>query len=213
MSLEVCALEAKSGNPNALDRLWSAVRPSVTRWVNAEVLDPDAAEDIIQLVLIQIWRRLVTFRGESRFTSWLYAVTRNQIKMARRAEARHWRHRVEVGPNDMASPGPEERYLDAIVAATLAKGIPAAVASLPPAQRLAFIAVDLDGKTPTQAAKELPVGPGTVRSNLFKARRQPSGHDQTEVSGNVAVMSLDYAIYDRLALITMRSLSLRATLS
>ena len=30
-----------------------------------------------------------------------------------------------------------------------------------------------------------------IFSDLFKARRQPSGHDQTEVSGNVAVMSLD----------------------
>jgi len=111
-SVETFALEAKAGDPQAIDRLWSAVKPSVVRWVGAGVRDEDAAQDVIQGVLIQVWRRLVTFRGESRFTSWLYAVTRNQIRMARRSEERHRRRRVEVSQNDLASPCPETDYLD-----------------------------------------------------------------------------------------------------
>ena len=39
-----------------------------------------------------------------------------------------------------------------------------------------------------------------IFSDLFLARNQPSDHDETKISGNIAVMSLDYAIYDRLAL-------------
>lgn len=171
MNLEALVLEAKAGNPYALDRLWFAVEPSVARWVGADVRDADAAEDVIQGVLIQVWRRLVTFRAEGRFTSWLYIVTRNQIRIARRAEERHWRHRVDVSLTDVASPCPEGRYLDGIVAAKLVVRISDAVLGLPPAQRRALVEVDLHGWTPTEAARELPMAPGVVRSNLCRARR------------------------------------------
>ena len=182
MSLENFVVKAKVGSPYALDRLWSAVRPSVARWVGAEVRDADAAEDVIQGVLIQVWRRLVTFRSEGRFTSWLYVVTRNQIRMARRAEERHRRHRVEVSLTDLASACPEGCYLDGIVADKLVERISDAVLGLPVAQRQAFIEVDLHGWTPTEAAKELPMAPGVVRSNLCRARRQLRRHLERNLS-------------------------------
>ena len=167
MSLEAFVLEARTGNPYALERLWSAVKPSVVRWVGAEVSDTDEAEDVLQGVLIRVWRRLVTFRGEGRFTSWLYAVTRNQIRRARRAEVWHWRHRVEMSLNDLACPCPDGRYLDIIVATKLVERIPAAVASLPLAQRRAFIVVDLGDKTSTEATKELPIARCSISETLL----------------------------------------------
>lgn len=172
MSLEAAVLQAKKGDPQAFERLWATVEPTVVRWVGAQVRDPDAAEDVVQAVLIQMWRRLVTFRGTGRFTTWLYSVTHNQVRMARRAEARHWRKRIDVCLDELATASPEGRYLDGIETKRMLVTIRARVPMLPVAQKRAFIAVDLAQRTPSEAARSLDMSPGVVRSNVCRARER-----------------------------------------
>lgn len=46
--------------------------------VDAIVADETAAADVVQEAFIRAYEKLHTFRGQSRFSSWLYRVARNQ---------------------------------------------------------------------------------------------------------------------------------------
>src|ERR1051326_4107182 len=52
------------------------------------------AEDVAQEVLLQVLRKLNTFRGEAAFPTWLSRVTVNAALAQRRKRAVHEEHRV-----------------------------------------------------------------------------------------------------------------------
>src|SRR5690242_9812774 len=68
------------------------------------------AEDVTQDVLLQVIRKLDTFRGESAFSTWLYRVTVNAALAYRRKRAHHEQGRVyeemgELSDEHLARPG------------------------------------------------------------------------------------------------------------
>ena len=61
-----------------LDELFRRHRQKVAAWCYRLTGDVDAAADLAQDVLLQAFQRLDAFRGESRFSTWLYSITRNR---------------------------------------------------------------------------------------------------------------------------------------
>jgi RNA polymerase sigma-70 factor (ECF subfamily) len=55
---------------------------------------PDAREDLQQEILTQLWRSFRSFRGEARFSTWMYRVALNTALLSRRhrRRRRHSRH-------------------------------------------------------------------------------------------------------------------------
>jgi RNA polymerase sigma-70 factor (ECF subfamily) len=65
---------------------------------------PDERQDLHQEILMQLWRSYGSFRGESRFSTWMYRVALNTALMARR-----WRRRrSDTGPLPMTEPATAE---------------------------------------------------------------------------------------------------------
>jgi RNA polymerase sigma-70 factor (ECF subfamily) len=71
---------------NALDQttfddlfheLFRRYHPRVTAWCSRMTHDPEHALDLAQEVFLLAFRRLDSFRGDARFGTWLYAITRN----------------------------------------------------------------------------------------------------------------------------------------
>lgn len=48
--------------------------PRLFRVINRIVNNPDEAESLVQETFLQAWQRLETFRGESKVTTWVYAI-------------------------------------------------------------------------------------------------------------------------------------------
>jgi RNA polymerase sigma-70 factor (ECF subfamily) len=163
--------QATQGNPEALSLLLETARPVIYRWALSRTHDVDDAEDVTQLVLLRLYTRLPTFRGESRLSSWLFRVTANEIsgfcrKRAReRDHARRWTE-AEFGTRVTR---PDTDRLDREKAAGAVRD---AADSLPPLQQAAFRMVDLDGMRPCEAARELGKTQTTVRSSLCRGRRK-----------------------------------------
>lgn len=44
----------------------------------------DEREDLRQEILVQLWRSFASFRGDSRFSTWMYRVALNTVLLARR---------------------------------------------------------------------------------------------------------------------------------
>src|SRR5690242_11858750 len=71
----------------AAGQLLARYRGRVYAWAFRLVREHEDALDLAQAVLIKAWRALPTFDGRSRFSSWLFAVTRNECLTALRPRA------------------------------------------------------------------------------------------------------------------------------
>lgn len=160
---------AQAGDRSALDLL---LRRHHTRiWAVCRRLagnDADAA-DATQEALLLIVRRLGTFDGRSRFTTWAHRVATNAcLDELRRRRRRPVPHADDDGSvHHGADGGPS---LDASVSDRLA--IDAALAALPEEFRVPIVLRDVAGHDYAEIADILGIPPGTVRSRIARGRRR-----------------------------------------
>jgi len=155
----------RSDRPAAIDRLIERVQLRVRRWARRFTDDVDAADDIAQEVLIGLAGRVRRYDGRSKFTTWLFTVTRNVALTQRRREQRRARL-IATQPVESTAATPTSRDDEQLAALALAY-----FDALPPKQRLIFELCDLRGRRPADVARELGMEQPTVRAHLFKARR------------------------------------------
>jgi RNA polymerase sigma-70 factor (ECF subfamily) len=131
------------------------------------------AEDITQEVLLQVIRRLDTFRGDAALTTWLYRVTVNAVLALRRrrATARERQyaddgHEFGGGPSRVPVAPPEEEILGGELRARL----DAAMALLPDMYRDPFVLSDVEGMSNAAICEALGLSLPAVKSRLHRAR-------------------------------------------
>jgi len=167
------ARRARAGGAGAFDQLARRVRDRVRGWARRLTGDADEAEDVAQLVLLRLHERVAQFEGRSRFSTWLYTVTRSVVwsrheKERRRGELLADRG-AELGTPDGegdADEGPAAR------AAHVSRLVKACFEELSGRQREVFEMADLKGLNSREIAERLGVKPVTVRVVLIKARRR-----------------------------------------
>jgi len=162
------AARARSGNSGAFEELAARVRGRVTRWAGRVVRDPDDADDVAQLVLMRVATRLSSFDGRSRFTTWLYRVTRsvalNRVRTEQRRQSILNRLPAEesVVWIDATAEQDVHRLVDLVRAY---------YGELTPRQREVFSMADFEGLNAVEIAKRLEIDASTVRVLLLQARR------------------------------------------
>ena len=125
---------------------------------------------------MRLERTLQTYRGDSRFTTWLYRLTgnvaidlqRGRSRRMRLGEKEAVRQQSEATAKAVAA---KDRPLDAIHASNVARLVRAYFEKLPQQQREIFDLVDLQEFTPAEVGRMLDMNGATVRAHLFKARR------------------------------------------
>ena len=165
--LDALIEEIRGGRQEAFAELVALVQSRVRAWASRFTEDADDADDVAQEVLIGLERGVQQYHGRSRFTTWLYSVTRNAAFNRRRSEDRRAELRVERG---LAEPIDAEG-LDAHDQHTVADLVLKYFDALPARQRLVFELIDLRGESPSEVAQRLGMRSVTVRAHLFKARR------------------------------------------
>lgn len=161
---------ARSGDARAFQELYRNHRRDVARLV-ARLLGPRTdAEDVIQEVFIQVFRSLVSFRGESRFTTWLHRVTVNVTLMHIRAA----RSRPQLGNELVHEPAAPDDHSPVEGAARneRLRALYKILDTLTDKKRAVFILHDLEGTPAGQIATMLEIPVLTVRTRLFYARKE-----------------------------------------
>jgi RNA polymerase sigma-70 factor (ECF subfamily) len=158
---------AKAGDIGAFETLvrrhGQAVYAHAFRFFGGEA----AAEDVAQEVWIKVYRQMESFDGRSRFSTWLYRITRNTCLDFVRAGKR--RPVVLDGLEHATSQGD---IADEVV---LAASVEQALLALSPEDRDALSAVAVFELSYPEAAETLGVPVGTVKSRVFRARRTLAG--------------------------------------
>ncbi len=168
IDVERIARAAQAGNADALDDLIRNVRPRVFRWAVVQTGNPDDAEDVAQDVALLLARRLDRYRGGS-FAAWLYRITSNAVKDARRRVLR--RRTVRWSTADEVEAAVGQSPLDALIGQELGATLGRFMGELPARQREVLDLVDVQGHAAVEAAEMLEIDPATARVHLLRARR------------------------------------------
>src|SRR3954471_4930732 len=86
--------QSANGPPLTPERVFREYAPRVYNLARRMLGSADDAEDVTQDVLLQVVRKLDTFRGEAAFPTWLHRVTVNAALAARRKRSRRDEGRV-----------------------------------------------------------------------------------------------------------------------
>ncbi len=143
------------------------------------MLGSDAdAEDVTQDVLVQVLRKLPTFRGEAAFPTWLHRVTVNAALAYRRKRARREVYEAPDPLDKFTNNGhhqapvrrwavnPEEQTLDKETHQLIEQ----AISRLPTIYRDVFVLADVEGLPNAEIADMLHLGVAAVKSRLHRAR-------------------------------------------
>lgn len=142
------------------DHLWqTALRTSYSR---------EDAADALQEALLSAHRTADSFRADAAVRSWLHRIVVNACLDRIR--------RNKVRPTVSLADGDEPRDdRDPIAELELSLVVHRALFTLPPDQRAAIVAVDIEGFSVAETARLLGVPEGTVKSRCARARLKLAG--------------------------------------
>jgi RNA polymerase sigma-70 factor (ECF subfamily) len=153
---------AQNGDTRAFERLYRTHAARVF-CLARRMIGPDYAGEITQDVFVRVWEKLITFRGESAFGTWLHRVAVNVI-LHRRSALKTERGRLDD----------DEAALDQIPAragtSDLGMDFESAVGKLPSGARMVFVLHDVEGFKHEEIADLLGVTSGTTKAQLHRAR-------------------------------------------
>ncbi len=164
----------KEGDKASLNLLTRSIRPHVERQLARYPVSDDDRLDLVQSTLLQVVRRIQSFRGDSSFTTWLFRVTANEALMLMRSQRRQ-RARIVEGldfedlsalPTMRVSPGDD----DAVARAERETRVREALTSLPEDYRAIVMAHYHEELGLQEIAERLRVSESAVRSRLHRAR-------------------------------------------
>jgi RNA polymerase sigma-70 factor (ECF subfamily) len=153
---------AGAGDTAAFEELVLAYQSHVWRFLRHLLGDPTLAEDVTQETFLRVYRKLETFRFRSKFSTWVFSVARNAGIDALRSRRRREQLLIAVAP----------RTQDLVAGNELRVEIEAALQSLSPKLREAFVLIEALGLTYREAGRAIGVPEGTVKSRVFHAREQ-----------------------------------------
>jgi RNA polymerase sigma-70 factor (ECF subfamily) len=127
----------------------------------------EAALDATQDTFLTVFRKADRYKAQAAFSTWLYRVTVNTCYDHLRREKRKRADQLpeSYDPVDVQANDPFE-------AVEVRSDIEEALADLSVEFRAAVVLVDLQGMSLEQASDTLEVPVGTIKSRLFRARKQ-----------------------------------------
>lgn len=152
-----------AGDRFAFEELFHRYQPQLYRLARLTTKCPDDARDALQDAMLSAHCSAPKFRHDCSVSSWLYRIVVNAcLDRLRRVKA-HPTTPLEglVSTGSIGDPAP---WLDTAIV------IERALMRLPIEQRVAVVAVDMQGFSVAEAARVLGIPEGTVKSRCARAR-------------------------------------------
>ena len=136
------------------------------------------AKDASQNAFVSAFRGLCRFRGDAKFSTWLYRIILNECKDVHKWRARQPLAMVRVGeadPDDEAASlfvdvdDPRAGPDDQLANRELSQHLSAAIRALPMKQQTAFLLHHVHGLSLEETASVMHCRVGTVKSHIFRA--------------------------------------------
>jgi len=164
----------------ALAELASAYGQNIFQLAFRCTRNHEDAEEVVQDVLLKVFRKIDAFRGDSALSSWIYRITFNtamsrmrRLKSMRAAEVKD----IEIGTatnDDGAAAFDPPDWSDladaSVLKSQLRERLAAAVVGLPEIYREPVILRDFHGLSTEEASTKLRIKDQTLKSRLHRGR-------------------------------------------
>src|ERR1700692_3137057 len=164
---------AQEGNAAAFEQLYRRYSGRVYATCLRMVRIDSEAEDLTQEAFLLVCRKILSFRGEARFSTWLHRLTIN-LALMRLRKRRHPEvsldAMLESGEEDSRPPvefGAPDLRLNGVVDRMHLNG---AIEQLPDGYKEMFFLPDVEGYEHHEIAEILGCSTGNSKSQLYKAR-------------------------------------------
>lgn len=137
----------------------SAVRGFLLKMTNGDVY---LADDLAQEAFMKVWKNLRSFRGEAKFSTWLFGIACNEWRM-------HARRRREIALEELDAP-PELEQPSAAAASRARLDLDEAMKTLTEGERAAIVLCCQNGLSHDEAARALDCPLGTVKTNVLRGK-------------------------------------------
>ncbi len=175
-----CVKQVLNGNQEAFDALVYLFRDEMYAVAWRLTRNVDDALDVLQEVFLRAYKALPSFRGRSRFSTWLHRIAVATALDYLRRERRHYEHRVYGSEGD-EDEGRTSTLLEGTAAATQADeaskreihaALQRAIAQLPARQREVIILRYYHELSLNEIAAVLHCHVGSVKCHLFRAQKR-----------------------------------------
>lgn len=195
---------ARQGDETAIRELVRRLNPRLFRVARGIVPSDAEAEDVVQDTYLAAFTGLHRFEGRARFSTWITRIAINTARMHRR-RARPVEDYDTVTEDQnrqiVAFPGGQPEAADTTLGRAQVRALlETAIAGLPPDLRLPFLLHEVEGMKLREIAEDLSINRVTLRTRMFRARRQLRAALADHVSGGFdAVFPFDGARCARMA--------------
>jgi RNA polymerase sigma-70 factor (ECF subfamily) len=178
---DVLAARAAAGDGDAFDAIVRRFGGRVLSIALRLLRDRGEAEDLTQEVFVTLHHHLAEFRGESRFSTWVYRITRNRaLNRLKFLQRRHHGRQLDVSDpvagRAVSDPdtahGERRDPLQGLMQQALSTTLEAHLRALPEQQRLLVILRDLEDLSYEEIVEVTGLPVGTVKSRLHRARAE-----------------------------------------
>jgi RNA polymerase sigma-70 factor (ECF subfamily) len=165
---------ARRGDTKAYGQLVRVHQDRIYGLVFRMVRDPALAEELTQDVFLKAFRSLSSFRGDARFTTWLYRIAVNLCHDQRESLAARNRSKEtsldsdELGQLEPSTP--TTRPDEAMEATEVAAGFQAGLNALEPIYREAFLLRHQEGLNYGEIAEVLGISQSNAKVRVHRAR-------------------------------------------
>ena len=157
---------AARGDAEAFRQLVEAYQTPAYR-LAARMCGPDSAEDVTQEAFLAAWRALPEFRGDCRFSTWLYRLVSNAAIDCLRQEKKH-RDTGDVDDLELPDGGPSLQ--EQAERSDTRDAVRRALDRLSPEHRQVLLLRFMQELDYGEIARALDVSEGTVKSRINRAK-------------------------------------------
>jgi RNA polymerase sigma-70 factor (ECF subfamily) len=151
---------AQKGDTKAFERLYRIHSSRVFALAYRLCGDRHWAEDLSQDAFVRAWNKISSFKGESKFGTWLHRVTANVVISALRRSKSNLEDELDANEHDSQSHTPPDLDGD----------IEKAIQQLPEGARSVLVLYSIEGYTHEEIAGMLNIAVGTSKAQLHRAR-------------------------------------------
>jgi len=157
--------QAQTGDTQAFEALYRRLVGRIYALCMRMARDTHRAEELTQDVFVRAWERIGSFRGESKFTTWLHRLAVNVVLQEGRSKGRR-----ESRETLVEDPGEYVRRVKEEFPGTR-MDLERAIASLPDGARTVLVLRDVYGYKYEEIAEMQGVALGTVKAQIHRARK------------------------------------------
>lgn len=168
---EELVARSNGGDPDSFNELIRRWERPIYALAYRQIGREEDARDVCQETFLRAFRALKGFRGQAKFSSWLYRIA---INLCRDWMRRERRTPVMQAPEDVdlmdlaAARGPSESIEDRIGRNDLSRAVERAMAILPEEQRAAIVLKEYHGLTFQEIADLVGCPLSTVKTRLYQ---------------------------------------------